>query len=129
MPANSNELRRKIVSIKSQLGLLLETPCTDEECEQFSRLQRKKQQLPDDVVYRYDVSNTTSAPPTGVFYYRIRESDLTENETIEYLMCKQTVSLQKIEKYLKFFFGLTIVSIIVAFVIFLLGQNGLSRYY
>lgn len=109
-------LRNELREYKFDFDLLQKIPCSKEENQSYAKLIKDGQPLPNGV-YRYkdgDGKETDS-------FYTVYESDLTPEETAQFLTLKKLRMLKTIKNCVVFFTVLTVISI-AAYIITLLAN-------
>ena len=91
-----------LTQYKYDCHLLERVPCTKEETKEYYEMLKSGQSIPEGI-YR-DTDSTA--------LFRVKEVDLTEKETREYLMLEQLKQLRNIKKCMIFFVVLTVISLI-----------------
>ncbi len=87
-------------SLREANGLLKKEACTSEESVVYYQMLNDNQKLPDDIFYTQD--------NYGTLFFRVSELK-EENKVFEFLLQKQTLHLQSIAKYMRFFSILAII--------------------
>ena len=104
------ELHEKIIRYKINFGLLQEQECSIMEKEDFESLLKNKQSLPKNV--RHFINGEKQS-----VFYKLQETDLSEDEINKYLLLKQLMYLKSINNGIKFFVTLSIIFIIVMIIL------------
>jgi len=98
-------LREELIQAQVTLGLSQMLPCNAEENRQFDKMRKEKLPLPTDVLQSSDG------------YYRLKDTDLSEQEVNQLLQCRQVIFLKTIKNCAVFFVVLTVIGLIVSFVL------------
>lgn len=106
-------LRNELLSHKYEFNLLQKIPCSKQENQEYQRLLKENQALPEGVLaYVYDTGEVSTTE-----FYTIYKPDLTESEIREYLTYKQLSFIKTIKNCVLFF----TVSAIIGIVAYLLS--------
>lgn len=98
-------LREELIQAQVTLGLSQRLPCNVEESRQFDKMRKEKLPLPTDVLLNSDG------------YYRLKDTDLSEQEVNQLLQCRQVILLKTIKNCAVFFVVLTVIGLIGSFVL------------
>lgn len=111
-----NKLRKELWDMKYKLGIIRKEECSKEESEEYRKLVKKGEPLPEGV-YRY-----------GEYYdfYRFIEANLTEDEAQELLLYKQVTYIKTIKNCALFFVVLAVISIISSIIGSIILMSALS---
>ena len=101
--AKIKNLKKEIEFYKFEFNLLQKVYCDTQESKKLSELTKTNQKLPDDI----KMGNMDDS------FYRIHESDLSPEETKEYLQFQALACLKTIKNILLFFAILTVLSIFI----------------
>ena len=106
----ANSFERDLADLRRKYSLLKYRDCTPKEIEELESLYMKSpDSLPEDI----EVSESyKSGKLERVFYHIDNHADNPCDDRIEYLLLKQTESLNSIRKMLIFFVVLTCISLI-----------------
>ncbi|MDF2686636.1 MAG: hypothetical protein K0S55_1818 [Clostridia bacterium] len=103
------DLKSEIRQFEFDMQFLQKIDCSREENIQFSRMIKNKEALPEGIFqYKTDVGADLE------IFYRIYETELTNEEKQKYLQYKQLSSLQSIKNSMIFFVVLTVISLIIS---------------
>lgn len=115
MANEKNTLKDQLRTMKLEEGFLNEIPCTSAENVNYRQMLDEGRPLPDDV-YEYETDDSSVRR-----FYMIEEPELTEREFNELATLKQLKLLTTIKKCVVFFTALTIVSLVLGFLLRLMG--------
>ncbi|HEY5583911.1 MAG TPA: hypothetical protein VIK78_05400 [Ruminiclostridium sp.] len=99
-------IKDEMKSLLCDLGVFSKQRCTDDENNQFYKMKKQKQQLPEGV-YPYEQIYG---------YYRLVKTDLTDAEINRLIMLKQTQYLYSIKSSMIFFVALSVIAIILSLI-------------
>lgn len=105
------DLSEKLTELRTESGLIVKTPCTEEEKKLYFEYIKNKEALPDGV----KVKEYTEYGEKQYSFYTLTESNLSDQEKSEYILLKQLKSIETIKKCMIFFTALTIISLIFSF--------------
>lgn len=94
----------ELQQLRLEYGALEKEFCNTEECKAFKKMLKEKKPLPEGVYASQD----------GEFY-RLRKSDLTEEEIKEFLLYKQLDFLSSIKNSVLFFVVVLLIWIVLQF--------------
>ena len=101
------KLTKELEQLKRDLGVMQEVDCTEEENQEYLKLQRENKPLPNGVFTRH-----RNGSIDALEFYRFQEISLTKEELFEYIQYKQLHTLMTIKKCVVFFTILIIISLI-----------------
>jgi len=101
------DLYKELEKLKFDLGIIQKVYCGKVEEEEFKRLKKLNQPIPEDI--EIDIVNDS--------HFRYAEIDMTKEEIKELLLYRQVKYLETIKNSIKFFVVLTVMSIILSFFI------------
>ncbi len=109
------DLKRMLRMYRFEFGLLQEEACSMDENEAFAKTLQEGGTLPEGVApYVYD-----DGEESGKIFCRVYESDLTPEETAEYLTYQKLKLLRTIKNCVVFFTVLTVIGLISAVLLYL----------
>lgn len=109
------DLRNKLRSYKFEFDLLQKIPCSKQENNEYQKLLKTGGSLPEGVfAYVYDDGEASTTE-----FYTIYETDLSEQEIMEYLTYKKLSLLKTIKNCVLFFTILIIIGMIAYLLMFL----------
>ena len=113
MAKETINLREKLRALKFELGLLQRIHCNKQETDMYKKILSTGGTLPENV-YVHDTGDISTTE-----FFTIYETDLTEVERNEYLICEQLSLIKTIKNCVMFFTILTIIGMIAYLLIML----------
>lgn len=98
------DLKQELKNSLFDLGIMEKQPCTSKENEEFKKMQKDNLSLPEGVHQYADIADTNG-------YYRIKRTDLTEDEIAQLLHFRQVKYLRSISHCMIYFVVLSVMSI------------------
>lgn len=96
------DLKKELRDSLFDLGILEKELCTSQENKEYRKMQKDNIPLPDGI-YK---------SPETYQYYRVKETDLTEEEIDRLLRYRRTLYLRSIKNSMIFFVALSVISVI-----------------
>lgn len=112
MEKQPKDLRKQLHQYQFDFDLLQRIDCSYQENNEFQKILDEGGTLPEGVFSYKDDENTEAT----FGFYRIYQTDLTEEEMQQYLTYKKLSLLRTIKNCAMFFTGLTIVSIVLTLI-------------
>lgn len=81
--------------------------CTQEESKEYQKLLKKKEALPDGVLYEKSSNGDIS-------FYRIKDNQVPEDKKAQLLMYQNAYNIRSMKKCISFITGLIVVGLIAA---------------
>jgi len=110
---NQIDIKERIKELKFDCDLYQRVAVSKEEEKEFTTLKKNKQPLPPDVI--------CICQPNEAYYefYRVHKADseLSNDELNIYISLQKVYYLKHIEKYLRLFYNLAIISLIIGIVV------------
>lgn len=103
-------IQTELKSFKSEWGITYKEYCSKEENEEFMKLEKQKQKLPEDV-RKQDYCQ----------YYRIKENPITQDEIKNLIMNRQTKYLSTIKNCAVYFVTMSIIGLSIFLISLLYG--------
>ena len=114
--SDSKSIKEQLDEYRLKYDLYDQRLCTDEENEEYRKLLKQGEKLPDDVYpLDSDWRNVNNSGKTE--FCRLIRPELTQEEITEYLMYKKLDMLKTIKNCVVFFTVLTIIGIILSFLL------------
>ena len=96
------DLKKELQDSLLDLGILEKELCTNRENKEYRKMQKDKAPLPEGV----------RQSPDTYQYYRVKKTDLSEEEIDRLLCYRRTLYLRSIKNSMIFFVGLSVISVI-----------------
>jgi len=96
------DLKQELRNCLFELGIQTKLPCTPKENKEYRAMQKDNKPLPEGI-HQYTESYR---------YYRVKKTDLPDEEIDRLLRYRQTLYLQSIKNSMVFFVALSVISVI-----------------
>ncbi|MEI6578214.1 MAG: hypothetical protein WCN92_01975 [Eubacteriales bacterium] len=112
----SSSVKKQLQEYKTKNGLYKRITVSAEERNEIVELLATGHALPDGV-YMYEKDNDNDV----VLYYRIEETDLKDNEIIEFMLICQNLTLKSIKRRVTFLLAFVLIITIGAYILAIIG--------